>query len=131
MTFKYAKYLSCHNHSKHWVDDVNNRRHNHIGLDQVCHTKLWPKRQFTFICSVSEANAVSSRARGRKVIHEPQLEFRRKLALGRLENNLGDEGMSINYPIIHKKRSRGPGNLGHELVSRPTHTGMWNTGDIA
>ena len=33
VTFKYAKYLSHHNHSKHWVDGVNNRRHDPIGLD--------------------------------------------------------------------------------------------------
>ena len=45
------------------------------------------------------------------------------------EKNLDDEGVSINYPILHKKRSRGTGIPGHELVSRPTHTGMWNTGD--
>ena len=46
-----------------------------------------------------------------------------------LENNLDDEGVSINYPICHKKRSRGPGSRGHELVSRPTHTGISNAGD--
>ena len=46
-----------------------------------------------------------------------------------LENNLDDEGVSINSPICRKERSRGPGSSGHELVSRPTHTGMWNTGE--
>ena len=46
-----------------------------------------------------------------------------------LENNLDDEGVSIEYPILRKKRSIVPGIPGHELVSRPTHTGMWNTGD--
>ena len=62
---------------------------------------------------------------------EPQLEFCRKLSLRMLENNLDDEGVSINYPIIHKKRSRGPGRPGHEIMSFPTHTGMWNTGNNA
>ena len=38
-TFNYSESLSRHNHSKHWVDDVNNRRHNPIGLEQVWHTK--------------------------------------------------------------------------------------------
>jgi hypothetical protein len=33
--FKYAKYLSRHNRAKHWVDDVNNCRHDPIGLEQV------------------------------------------------------------------------------------------------
>ena len=37
VTFKYADYLSLHNHIKHWVDDVNNRRHDPIGLEQVWH----------------------------------------------------------------------------------------------
>ena len=46
-----------------------------------------------------------------------------------LENKLDDEGVSIEYPIFCKKRSRGPGRPGDELVSRPTHTGMWNIGD--
>ena len=39
VTFKYAKYLSHHNHSKHWVDYVSNRRHDTIGLAQFCHIK--------------------------------------------------------------------------------------------
>ena len=46
-----------------------------------------------------------------------------------LENNSDYEGVSINYPICHKKRPRGPGSPGHDFVSRPTHTGTWNTGD--
>ena len=73
MTFKYTKYLSRHNHSKRWADDVNNRRHDPIGLEQVWHTKWWPTRKFTLICSVAEANTVYSRDRGRKAIPEPQL----------------------------------------------------------
>ena len=35
VTFKYAEYLSCHNHGKYWVDDVNNRRHDPISLEHV------------------------------------------------------------------------------------------------
>ena len=46
-----------------------------------------------------------------------------------LKNKLDDEGVSINYPIHHKKRSRGPVSPWHKLVSRSTHTGMWNMGD--
>ena len=37
--------------------------------------------------------------------------------------------MIIKSPIHIKKRSRGPGRLGYDLVSFRTHTGMWNTGD--
>ena len=129
VTFNYAKYLSRHNHSENWVDDVNNRKHDPIGLEKVWHTQWWPTRQFNFIWSVAEANSVYSRARGSKAIPEPQLEFCRKLTLGMLENNLDNEGVSINYPICHKKRSRETGSPGHELVSRPTHTGLWNVGN--
>ena len=46
-----------------------------------------------------------------------------------LENNLDDEGVSIKYPISHKKRYLGPGIPGHQLVSCPTHTEICNTGD--
>ena len=42
VTFKYAKYLYRQNHSKHWVDDVNNRRHDPIGLDNFWHTNFCP-----------------------------------------------------------------------------------------
>ena len=38
VTFKYADYLSRQNHSKHWVYDVNIRRHDTIGFDQVWQT---------------------------------------------------------------------------------------------
>ena len=100
VTFKYAEYISHQNHSKHWVDDVNNRRHDTIGIEQAWHTKWWPKRKFTLTFSVAEANTVYSRARGSKAIPEPQLEFYRKLALGMLENNLDDDSVSINYPFV-------------------------------
>ena len=37
----YPEFLSHHNYnySKHWVDDINNRCHDPIGLEQVWHTK--------------------------------------------------------------------------------------------
>ena len=34
-SFKYAELMSCHNRSKHWVDDVNNRGHESISLEDV------------------------------------------------------------------------------------------------
>ena len=48
--------------------------------------------------------------------------------MGMLEKNLDDESVSINSPIHRKNWSRGPASPGHDLVSCPTHTGMWNTG---
>ena len=32
VTFKYADYISRHNHRKHYVDDLNNRRCDTIGI---------------------------------------------------------------------------------------------------
>ena len=74
-TFKYVEPFSRHNRAKHWVDDVNNRRHAPIGLEEMWRTKWWPNRQFTFILSVVELNCVQARARGRKEPVEPTLTF--------------------------------------------------------
>eukprot|EP00957_Ditylum_brightwellii_P019633 1481292-Ditylum_brightwellii.AAC.1 len=74
-SFNYPKYLSCQNCSKHWVDGVNNRRYDPIGLKQVWHTKWWPTRQFTFILLLVESNVVYSRARARNEKPTPQLKF--------------------------------------------------------
>ena len=57
-SFKYAEPMSRHNKAKHWVDDVNNRRHDPIGLEDVWATKWWPNRQFTFLCSIAEVNVI-------------------------------------------------------------------------
>ena len=65
-SFKYAEPFSRHNRAKHWVDDVNNRRHDPIGLEQVWKTKWWPNRQFTFLCFIAEVNAGQARARAKK-----------------------------------------------------------------
>ena len=75
MRFNYVEYLSRHNRSKHWVDDVNNRRHDPIGLEQVWNTNFWETRQFTFICSMAEANSMYSRGRASQGKPTPQLAF--------------------------------------------------------
>ncbi len=59
-SYKYVAPMSQHNKRKHWVIDVNNWCHDPIGLKDVWATKWWPTRQFTFICSVVEVNAVNS-----------------------------------------------------------------------
>ena len=46
--FTYTEPISRHNVAKHFVDDVNNRRHDPIGLDQGWPTKRWDHRQLTF-----------------------------------------------------------------------------------
>jgi hypothetical protein len=65
-TFKYAEPFSRHNCAKHWVDDVNNHCHDPSLEDAVWATKWWPNRQFTFLLSVTEVNAVQTRARAKK-----------------------------------------------------------------
>ena len=106
VNFLYPEFLSRHNHSKQWVDDVNIRRHDPIGLEQVWHTKRWPTRQFTFICSVAESNAVHSKARAMKAPATPQLEYRRKLAKLMLNNRIQDDGSRLASPIRPRKRAR-------------------------
>ena len=59
-TFRYVEPISRHNLAKHFVDDVNNRRHDPIGLDQGWPTKRWDHRQLAFFLSVAEVNAVNS-----------------------------------------------------------------------
>ena len=125
-SFQYPEFLSRHNHAKHWVDDVNNRRHDPIGLEEVWHTKWWPTRQFTFLCSVAESNAVHSLARAKKSLPTPQIDFRRRLAKCMLYNRIGDDGVRRGSPLRVKKRSRASLVVEHGLVSRPPYTGNWS-----
>ena len=127
VSFNYPEFLSRHNHSKHWVDDINNRCHDPIGLEQVWHTKWWPTRQFTFICSVAEANAVNCRAWASNAHTTPQLEFCRKLAMQMLENRIGVDGIVVHSPIRARKRGREDKASSHGLCTRPNFTGGWRT----
>ncbi|KAL7487658.1 hypothetical protein ACHAW6_013229 [Cyclotella cf. meneghiniana] len=45
-SFKYCELMSGHNHSKHWVDGINNYRHDPIGVEDVWLTKWWPHSEF-------------------------------------------------------------------------------------
>ena len=60
-SFKYAESMPRHNRTNHWVDDFNQRqrRHQPISLEEAFKTKWWPHRQFTFVLSVAETNAVN------------------------------------------------------------------------
>ena len=121
-SFKYAEPFSRHNRAKHWVDDVNNRRHDPIGLEQVWKTKWWPNRQFTFLCSIAEVNAGQARARAKKETAMPTLEFRKNLAKLMMTNKLDDEGVSPNSPIRRRRRS----STVHLHKKRPKNAGNWN-----
>ena len=122
-TFKYNEPISRHNHSKLWVDNVNTRRHDPIGLEDVWHTKWWPHRQLTFLCSVSEVNTLNSLAHARRLLAESQLAFRRKLARGMLQNKLESEGHCPGSPAHTRKRYSGYPVPAHELWTRPKFTG--------
>ena len=109
----------CHNHAKHWVDDVNNRRHDPIGLGDVWGTKWWPHLQFTFICSINSPRA-------KKETAESQLEFHKRLANKMLNNKLDGEGNCPNSPVRPRKRSRESLENEHRFMTRPNFTGSWN-----
>ncbi|KAL7425548.1 hypothetical protein ACHAXH_000046, partial [Discostella pseudostelligera] len=121
-TFKYAEPFSRHNRAKHWVDDVNNRRHDPIGLEEIWATKWWPNRQFTFILSVVEANAIQARARARDAPAEPTLSFRKQLANHMLHNRIGDNGVNVSSPIRPRVRR----TTEHERKRKRVHEGKWN-----
>ena len=124
----YIEPTSRHNRAKHWVDDVNNRRHAPIDLAEAWRTKWWPNRQFTFFLSVAEVNAVNSRARARGVEGDAGLDFRRNLAVQMLENNL-DQGFNNRSPIRAKNtRARASISAGegtHAIMNRPYFTSKW------
>jgi len=113
-TFKYAEPLSRHTGAKHWVDDVNNRRHDPIGLEQVWATKWWPNRQFTFLLSVAEVNAVQARAHAKKEISMPTLEFRKQLAMRMMTNKLNNNRLTPASPV----RTRARNSSKHVIVKR-------------
>ena len=121
-TFKYAEPFSRHNRAKHWVDDVNNRRHDPIALEEIWATKWWPNRQFTFLLSVAEANAVQVRARARKENAEPSLDFRKQLAKCMLTNKIGDNGVVVPSPIVARLRR----NTERDRKRKGVNEGKWN-----
>jgi hypothetical protein len=125
-SFKYVEPMSRHNHSKHWVDDFNQRRHQPIALEDVWKTTWWPHRQFTFLLSVAEVNSINSRARARRQSAEQQLDFRCQLAKGMLENTIDDYGNLCCSPVRPRKRSRMSYVEQHSLETKPNFMGLWD-----
>jgi len=122
-TFKYAEPFSRHNRGKHWVNDVNKRRHAPISLESAWKTKWWANRQFTFLLSVAEVNAGMARARAKKGPAEPVLDFRRKLAKMMLENKLNEYGVAPSSPI----RPRRVSNTPHVIKKRAKKEGRYDS----
>ena len=125
-TFNYIEPLSRHNRAKHWVDDVNNRRHDPISLESSWATKFWPHRQFTFFVSIAEVNANNSQARAKSKPAQPTLEFRKKLAMQMMNNKLDSDGRVVPSPMRPQKRSRLSIEMEHGFEQRPNFTGAWD-----
>ena len=126
--WEYIEPNSRHNKSKHWVDDVNNRRHAPIDLSAVWKTKWWPMRQLSFFLGIAEVNAVNSRARARGLAAEPTLDFRRELALQLLENHVGVDMIPRSPTRARPTRGRVSTHAqagAHEILNRPFFTSKW------
>jgi hypothetical protein len=121
-TFKYLEPFSRYSQGKHWVDDVNNRHHDPIGLEEVWQTKWWPMQQFTFICSIAEVNAVQSWARGTREATMPQLQLHRKLAKQMLTNMINVQVVPEIVPMFTRCQS----NIQHQCIRCGIHDGTWN-----
>ena len=122
--FCYPEPVSCHNQSKHWVDDHNQRRHAPIDLSESWKTKWWPHWQFAFFLAISEANAANSRGRAKDEQANPQLQFRKAMAMLMLENTMDDDG-NIVRPVHRSLRTRAVLVVKHDLKTMPVHTGKW------
>ena len=120
--FKYSEPFSPYCRAKHWVDNVNNRRHDPIGLEEVWHTKWWPMRQFIFICSAAEVNDVQSWARAWGETTMPQLQFCQKLAKQMLTNTISVEVV----PEVVCMRTRCQSNTEHKCLRHGVSDGTWN-----
>jgi hypothetical protein len=103
-------------------DNVNNRRHDPIGLESAWATKWWPNRQFTFILSVVEANAVQACARAKKEVTMPTEESWKNLAMKMMTNKLGDNRVTAASP----KCTRASLSNNHVLKKRLKKQGIWN-----
>ena len=84
--------------------------------------KRWANRQFTFILSVVEANAVQALARAKKETAMPTLEFWRRLAEKMMTNRLGDNGVAAASPV----RTWASLSNEHVISKRAKKEGKWN-----
>ena len=104
ITFWYPEPIFGHNRAKHWVDDHNNHRHDPIDLAEGWQTKWWLNWQYSFFLALSEVNTNACCSRAEDCPPKPQLEFRRKLALKMINNNLDDDGN--NMPVVEAPKLR-------------------------
>ncbi len=78
--FEFPEAILIQNKTKHALDGVNNWCHDSISFAFGWQTCWWSNHQFTFFLSVTEGNAVNSRACAHKMPAESQINFCKKLA---------------------------------------------------
>ncbi|KAL7473681.1 hypothetical protein ACHAXS_014180 [Conticribra weissflogii] len=123
-SFRYVEPLSRQNQCKHLVNEFDIQRHDPVCLEDVWTTNWWPIRQFTFLCSIAEVNAINSRARSRKENADPLLPFRRKLAVDLMKNQIGINMSRPPSLAIHGNERAVV--VAHEKKTRPTYMGSWD-----
>ena len=126
VVFCYTELFEEYNKATHWVDDNNNRRHDPISISDAWQTKWWPHCQMAFLLGISEVNAVNAKARATKKPAEPQLIFRKKLALKMMTNQLLNDGSNPGSPRKLKRRSTIESTMmTHEFQTKPPFAGVW------
>ncbi len=95
--FKYLEAILVLNKTKHAVDDVKNWCNDPISLADGWQTGWWPNSQFAFFLSVSEVNAVNSRAHYFKIPAELQIILCKKRAKCMMQNKLNDDGSKDDF----------------------------------
>ena len=86
-------------------------------MEEVWRTKWWAMHQFTFLCLVSEVNAVLVPVKNK--ITMPQLKFCLKLAQQMMEKTLDAPSTPVVAPVpIRRARS-----MNHRILKQKTHEG--------
>jgi hypothetical protein len=84
----------------------------------------WSHCHSAFFVAVSETNAVNSRGHAKGISADPQLKFRKALAMCILKNKLNDEG-KIARIVPRWLRSWDAVVVEHVSTTRPNKTGKW------
>ena len=131
LTFFMACFEGVSNRKEWWSNseptrESGNCRHDPIDLAEGWRTKWWPNQQYSFFLALSEVNANACCSRAQDCPPEPQLEFRRKLALKMINNNLDDDGN--NMPVVEAPKLRSYTQqilTDHNLDTRPLYANRW------
>ena len=107
------------------MDDINNRRHDLIGLEEMWATKWCPHRQFTSFYAIAEVNALNAKAGGRSEPVEAELIFWRRLPKKMLTNKITDSGGMCHSSVRSSQRCRRSSTVEHKLVKKPKFTWNW------